>query len=246
MSKERAQTFHTDQVSLWNFCGRSSDFNSQGYQWWSRKMSAIFTDYFGLRFFLFSWDRLRLLFFSWNLKKILKIVIIFAEISGSLTHSVPGCPCSKTSSPQCPPQLSRSSLFSGPSRRGAGVMYTGDTSMRVHECCCCCCNEDLLKLQVTRLVLCLRCWTTWRQKQKGEETKQNARQVSFYVYVTKSDNHFRLCVWFRSYIHWLLLGHMTPDKKFPAKSFRRAGNSGSQWVLCYRWTLPAGAREQSA
>ena len=246
MSKERAQTFHTDQVSLWNFCGRSSDFNSQGYQWWSRKMSAIFTDYFGLRFFLFSWDRLRLLFFNWNLKKILKIVIIFAEISGSLTHSVPGCPCSKTSSPQCSPQLSRSSLFSGPSRRGAGVMYTGDTSMRVHECCCCCCNEDLLKLQVTRLVLCLRCWTTWRQKQKGEETKQNARQVSFYVYVTKSDNHFRLCVWFRSYIHWLLLGHMTPDKKFPAKSFRRAGNSGSQWVLCYRWTLPAGAREQSA
>ena len=246
MSKERAQTFHTDRVSLWNFCGRSSDFNSQGYQWWSRKMSAIFTDYFGLRFFLFSWDRLRLLFFNWNLKKILKIVIIFAEISGSLTHSVPGCPCSKTSSPQCSPQLSRSSLFSGPSRRGAGVMYTGDTSMRVHECCCCCCNEDLLKLQVTRLVLCLRCWTTWRQKQKGEETKQNARQVSFYVYVTKSDNHFRLCVWFRSYIHWLLLGHMTPDKKFPAKSFRRAGNSGSQWVLCYRWTLPAGAREQSA
>ena len=197
-------------------------------------------------FFFCPWDRLRLLFFNWNLKKILKIVIIFAEISGSLTHSVPGCPCSKTSSPQCSPQLSRSSLFSGPSRRGAGVMYTGDTSMRVHECCCCCCNEDLLKLQVTRLVLCLRCWTTWRQKQKGEETKQNARQVSFYVYVTKSDNHFRLCVWFRGYIHWLLLGHMTPDKKFPVKSFRRAGNSGSQWVLCYRWTLPAGAREQSA
>ena len=192
------------------------------------------------------WDRQRPLFLNWNLKKILKIFIIFSEISGSLTHSVPGCPCSKTSSPQCSPQLSRSSLFSGPSRRGAGVMYTGDTSMRVHECCCCCCNEDLLKLQVTRLVLCLRRWTTWRQKQKGEETKQNARQVSFYVYVTKSDNHFRLCVWFRSYIHWLLLGYMTPDKKFPAKSFRRAGNSGSQWVRCYRWTLPAGAREQSA
>ena len=172
MSKERAQTFHTYQVSLWNFCGRSSDFNSQGYQGWSGKMSAIFTDYFVLRFFLFSWDRLRLLFFNWNLKKILKIVIIFAEISGSLTHSVPGCPCSKTSSPQCSPQLSRSSLFSGPSRRGAGVMYTGDTSMRVHECCCCCCNEDLLKLQVTGLVLCLRCWTTWRQKQKGEELKK--------------------------------------------------------------------------
>ena len=28
-----------------------------------------------------------------------------------------------------------------------------------------------------------------------------------------------------SYIHWLLLGHMAPDKKFPAKSFRR----GEQW-----------------
>ena len=127
-------------------------------------------------FFLCPWDRLRPLLLNWGQKKILKI-FIFAEISGSLTHSVPGCPCSKPSSPQCSPQLSRSSLFSGPSRRGAGVMYTGDTSMRVHECCCCCCNEDLLKLQVTRLVLCLRCWTTWRQKQKGKETKKNATIV---------------------------------------------------------------------
>lgn len=186
-------------MSVWNFCCRSSDVISQGNQWWSAKcrlfsQTILFCGFFSVC----PWDRLRLLFFNWNLKKILKIFIIFAEISGSLTHSVPGCPCSKTSSPQCSPQLSRSSLFSGPSRRGAGVMYTGDTSMRVHECCCCCCNEDLLKLQVTRLVLCLRCWTTWRQKQKGEETRENARQVSCYVYVTKSDNHFWLRAWFRS------------------------------------------------
>lgn len=69
---------------------------------------------------------------------------------------VPGCPLYKPASPQCSPQLSRSSsLFSSPSRRTAAkVPYltsqrSVDKPASLPECSCCCCNEDLMKLQVS-------------------------------------------------------------------------------------------------
>ncbi|XP_068700460.1 uncharacterized protein [Montipora foliosa] len=73
---------------------------------------------------------------------------------GSVSLPVPGCPSSKPVSPQDSPQLSRSLLFSSPSRRSAskasyyGPQLSSDTGSATQpECSCCCCNEDLLKLQ---------------------------------------------------------------------------------------------------
>lgn len=67
---------------------------------------------------------------------------------------LPGCPCSKSVSPQASPQLSRSSSrFSNSSRRSASkgsylsVPRGVDSTASPYECSCCCCNEDLIKIQ---------------------------------------------------------------------------------------------------